>query len=251
MKIAILGFGPSAMFSIMACNTNGITPVVYGEQPLRIPSGAFYYHWLPLYYARKVQSYLIAYFHKGTEDIYLQKQWGTSEYESSFGKYSQESGYSPVEVYEVFRANAAYEHVPVKNKFTTDDVFAKCNEYDIVICTFPLKEIYDRIKKVRRVVQVINYPRPTENRIMYSGDPADEWIRISELFGYTYVEYASAEGPSIYSGFMTQIIDLYPNQWYQEMIKPDNLHFMGRYAELNRRRLAHEAYAMTEEILNA
>lgn len=246
--IAILGTGSSALFSIMACNDRGLAPSVFGKQS-SFPAGAFYYHWLPAYYERWLPMYPINYTYIGTEEGYIQKQWGNVKCETSFGKYDFEKGFNPAEVLDLFKELGIYELISDR-ELLTGDIFNLCEEYKAVICTFPLAETEITIKPIQRPVTIEIPKNPENNRITYCGSYEFPWVRQSILFGKKYTEYAKIEHVPD-DMHHVKIADIHPDAVAQFPLIPTNLHFIGRYAEYNRKRLAHEAYSMTEEILDA
>lgn len=249
MKIAILGFGPSSMFSIMACNDQGFAPTVVGGDIVRVPAGAFYYHWLPQEYSKEAKIHHINYKYVGNAGVYSEKQWGNENYPSSFWKYSNEIGYEPREVFSLFQQKSTFKYVH-SGIMKTEDVLEYCGKYDIVVCTFPLPEIMEQAQKVTRPV-IIRPTKLQDNIIIYSGKKEDKWVRWSNLFGTTYVEYCNFEDVPKEAPRIVPIVDLHPNLSVQMPFLPNNLFFSGRYAEFKRTRLAHEAYKRMEEILNA
>jgi len=253
-KIAILGLGPSGMFSVMACNDKGYKPVVISTGSLRSPAGAFYFHWIPPQYARKVPQEVITYSYIGTNQIYLQKQWGDSiqgQVSSSFGKYDMELGYSPWRTVQVFQDTAAFDYV-AREPLSTEEVFELCKVNDLVVCTFPLGALMADLFTVPRPVTIQQGSPTAQNLIVYNGTWEEKWVRRSHLFGRIYTEYCHLEDVAGSPYQVITIRDIHPQLAPANLEGiPDNLHFSGRNAELNRKRLAHEAYYTMEDLIDA
>lgn len=253
MQIAILGFGASAMFSIMACNSKGIKPIVISKEYAKPSIGAFYFHWLPADYSDLVEPEIIQYQYMGTEEQYLKKQWGDFKVtSSSFNKYDLEKGYDPAEVFSVFSLRAKYSCI-LKQQITYGNIVNYCSIYDLVICTFPVAEFLGEPKIVKRPVLTKN-TGVYENTILYNGCEKPNWVRRSTLFGKVYTEYATFEDvPEQYRASIKYVPDIHPYSKPKKQFETpmDNLIFTGRFATINRSMLAHEAYYQTESAINA
>lgn len=245
--IAILGSGPSSMFITMACNEHGFVPAIFGKRSVHAPAGAFYYHWLPEMYCNDVPLEDIEYFYLGNSRTYSEKQWDGRIYPSSFGSYHDELGYDPAKTHAEFlrKSEAVYIDAGILGDL---DIYRICEMYCVVFCTFPNKQAYEMVRKVKRPVTVEDCDA-NKNRIIYNGLADVAWVRISELFGKRYTEYCKMEDVPENTKFVT-IDDLHPDTEIPKIDKPFNLHYVGRYAEMNRRLLSHSAYFKTLEVLN-
>lgn len=244
----ILGCGPSSMFITMACNEMGIIPTIFGIRRGGQPSGAFYYHWLPEKYAAMVTKHRITYEYIGTEEYYLQRQWGRSDIPSSFGKYHDEEGYDPYVVLDRFLAHSEANYIDA-GLMGGDDIFSLCKSFYRVFCTFPILTMRSDIIQVRRPV-IAHISSNPENIIIYNGSPEENWVRKSNLFGAEYIEYADVESLPAGEKF-TWVRDIDPKSSVRPIDHPRNLYLVGRYAEAKRSMLAHEAYNRAKEILHA
>lgn len=253
MKVAILGFGASSIFSIMACNDKGIEPTVVTKEIAKPPAGAFYYHWLPPKYSNYVESEFIQYDYKGTEDIYLRKQWGDYPVgSSSFNKYDLEKGYNPTEVFHEFSLHARFG-CSLRERLSYSDIVNYCHSYNLVICTFPVSEFTGIPKLVYRPVFSRNV-YSFENIIAYNGCSRPKWVRKSTLFGKEHTEYADlSEVPAEKLKFVTLVPDIHPSSKPKSNydLPMNNLVFIGRFATVNRSMLSHEAYEQTERAIDA
>jgi len=251
MRVAILGFGPSALFSILACNDFGISPTVmaYGfEAPPVV--GCFFYHWTPTWIEEMVGASRISVMTYGNEKTYIKKQWGDTEgITSSFNKYTGAViGYNPHAVNQVIMEIAHFEKVQIfkSGGFYLSDV---CNKYDYVIQTFPTKESYYTRPPLVYIPVSIQSSNEPSNFIVYSGIEGDRWVRMSNLFGKRFTEYP----PNfiVPSGDVIVIKDMYPNVAEYQRYENDlhNLHMVGRFAQWKRTMLSHEAYGRVQNIL--
>lgn len=252
MKVAIIGSGPSSMFGVMACNDNGIEPHIYRKEGFNSPFGAFYYHWLPESYIGKVDLHDIEYTYLGTEEVYLRNQWGdNTPNESSFGKYSFELGFNPMDVDSVFVKHAKY-YIAGTNKLEESEITELCNIYDIVFCTFPFKAYKDKAEMTFRPVVRKQSRFPEDyNMITYNGTSKYKWVRRSELFGSQYTEYTTVLDISNNEGTLSFVPDLAKDLSISYEGLPDNLLFVGRFAQMKRKLLSHQSYHRVMEAINA
>ena len=251
MRVAILGFGPSALFSILACNDYGISPTVmaYGfEEPAVV--GCFFYHWVPTWISEMVGTSLISVFTYGNEKTYIRKQWGEmSGITSSFNKYTGKIlGYNPSAVNKSIIDICHFEKVKIfkEGGFYLSDV---CNKFDYVIQTFPTEFSYNTRPPLVHIPVSVQESSDPSNFIVYSGLEGDKWVRTSNLFGNRFTEYPPNFAVS--SGDVVVIKDMYPNvEPYQRCgDDPHNLYLVGRFAQWKRTMLAHEAYGRVQNIL--
>jgi hypothetical protein len=252
-KVAIMGFGPSAIYAIMACNSADVIPDVIANGPTISAAGAFYYHWLPNGARDAVgTTERIHYKYAGTAAEYVRKQWGDSTLASSFGKYEDiVLGFSPAKVFDAVCKVHTFKPILHKGvKISDEVVLFSCINYDIVLCTFALKELREINRHIfmRRPVTIEDCSE-SDNIIEYNGLVGDTWCRRSQLFGKLYTEYIKFT--DIPSGTtITTVPDLDPRIPAISMPNlPDNLFFVGRHAQLDRTLLAHDAYARVQEIV--
>jgi hypothetical protein len=252
MKVAILGTGPGAMFSIMACNDLGIEPYTADMSKVKAPAGAFYYHWIPERYRSLCKVYPIQYKYLGDEAGYIHKQWGDwISTGSSFGGYKLHEGFSPAEVHRAFLADAEYIPQDFPKDILDNYVLRVCRDYDIVFCTFMLDRVKKLVNPIFRPVETEFISDASPNKITYNGSSDTKWIRQSALFGMLYTEYPRFVDLPGKPGKLSTIMDLHPSARFPKLELPRNLHMVGRFAQVDRRLLAHCAYNRVKEILDA
>jgi hypothetical protein len=242
--VVILGFGPSALFALMACNEMKIQPVIISKEAMRCPYGAFLYHWLPPKFARQIKLVEVPVYRQGIEEEYLRKQWGERLIaESSFSKYSEIYGYNPFDVFHKVTKDCPHNFMTgeVTEEYRSD--LLKNTKY--VFQTFPEPDI--RKTFIQRAVTVTD--NDATPFILYSGVPEVAWVRKSVLFGSEYAEYPSVDSLPEKCKYAT-FMDIDPDIIYRVAKKPENLHYVGRYAQASRKLMAHDAYFRVRGILN-
>ncbi len=254
-KVAILGFGPSALYAIAACNAVGIEPLVITDRPVTSPVGAFYLHWVPEFYAKLMSQYRIEYTYHGCEKVYLEKQWGKDaiDVNSSWGKYANEVGYNPSEFTELIAHKSKFVY-RTGVKVMCSDLYDLSKQYDKVFCTIPFHFIpFDRVP-----VAIIstNFISPI-NSIDYYGEDKTLEVRRSILFGKICAELAigiarnentDEQKKTYMSREVIYLNDISPLSVFGPFDSTeDGVVFIGRNARYDRNELAHNAY---ERVLN-
>jgi hypothetical protein len=246
-KVAILGFGPSALYAITACNELGIYPRVLADKPLLSPAGAFYLHSVPKQWEAWMTPYDIHFVYKGSEEIYIRKQWGSIAYpydlKTSWGKYSEEIGYKPGDFYNAITQGATFD-VQMGRNLILEDLPDLAKEYDKVFCTIPFHS-----KPFVRI-PVITFPAKMHmNTIEYIGTLLPEFVRESSLFGTVYIEFPEKCKPYVSATEkLVHVNDISPLAIAGPFDRTeDGVVFIGRNARYDRNELAHHAY---ERVLN-
>jgi hypothetical protein len=244
-KVAILGFGPSALYAIAACNELGIFPRVMTDKPMLSPAGAFYLHWVPDRYKEWITPYDIHFEYKGSEEIYIRKQWGQVAYpydiKTSWGKYTEEVGYKPEDLYNIVQAICTFD-VQTGTNICLAELADLARRYDKVFCTIPFHN--DKFVQI----PVITFPaRMNMNRIEYIGTLLPEFVRESSLFGTVYLEYPEGYKPYVATGEkLVYINDISPLSIAGPFDRTEEgVVFLGRNARYDRKELAHHAYERT------
>jgi len=263
-EVLILGGGLSAAYISAACHDVGATFDVKTMQKSPKIFGAIWLRWLPERIASKHRKYLIHVIPIGTEYIYLKKQWGKTDFTSSFPEDVYEvEGYNPNLVLKDLWATDAY-HI-VASGITDKMIENMADKYGVIFMTFPTEEC----KKDSTNYQfntpcavwdldennVDQRPRvPIGNRVFYMGNDSDV-VRHSQLFGKIYVEYVHKHIPNVDAmgdkGKIYWFTDLHPNTpvWDEERVPAGNVYLVGRYAQRDRKVLAHEAYQRAVDIM--
>jgi hypothetical protein len=245
-KVAILGFGPSALFATIACNERDIVPDIFSTERAINVAGAFYLHMVPAYCDDwSLKKYEIRYAYEGIEQKYLQKQWGNPFGESSWGKHKIELGYNPREVSAKFYERCRYSEIFNPIDLKTIQILA--NKYDIIFCSIV---VHNRTFKIIPI-SVEPSKVATINTIIYDGYSSDV-VRISHLFGFTYTEYVdnSYVSAHIQEAPIFHVRDIPPQAERGFTLSvPDNVFFIGRNARYDKNELAHDAYGRVRDEL--
>lgn len=262
--VLILGGGLSAAYISAACHDAKATFDVKTLAKSPKTFGAIWLRWLPDRIAQKYSKHLINIIPVGSEDTYLKKQWGKSNFKSSFPSSTYEAqGYDPNEVLDDLWATDAY--YVVSSSITDSMVKALSKNYGVVFMTFPTEEckkdsvnyqfntpcaVWDLTSG-----DVYEQPRvPLGNRVFYLGNKTNV-VRHSQLFGKLYVEYIHSYIPNVDNigkfGKIYWFTDLHPKTpvWDEECVPAGNVYLVGRYAQRDRKVLAHEAYQRALDIL--
>ena len=251
-NVAILGFGPSSMYAIMACNDLGIKPEVICIGQPKYPAGTFYLHWLPKSVRRFISEEEIVYRYMGTEDQYLINQYGTKNAgKSSFGRYSDclfVPGYDPQRVMAFVEEKLSYSVVAIPSRLEDWEVAILCEKYSKVFCSFALEGAIHRYDPFMLIPVVAEKNDLEHNVIVYNGTTDHDWVRKSYLFGMCYTEYASGNVPT--SGNLVTVIDLKPHVTGSISSGLENLTLIGRLACMDRKVLAHDAYQKVYGVLS-
>jgi hypothetical protein len=260
LKVAILGTGPSAAYSAMACEQYPeVTSEVISNQapPIFFP-GAFWPRFNPT--AHSLPETRVYVSSVGTAIEYLKKQWGMVDpdwlKETSFPKQSRfETAYNPYDLFGKFWKTKDIHLVPA---LSDNDVKDLAKQYDLIFMTFPTAKSKKALKPFTVQCPIISYPTDaiTNHYCIYDGESEDSIIRISYLFGYIHTEYSTEYIPKvelIASGKVSWVSDTIPSapQWDPEDVPADNVTLIGRFACWSRKVLSSDAYDITTDVLKA
>jgi hypothetical protein len=234
-KVAILGFGPSSLFAIVACNEMDIIPVVITDRPATCPVGAFYYHKIPPSFEPMVRKDEIKFTYIGNEAAYLQKQWGDPFVYSSWGRYNLEYGYNPQDFYTAVSRECTFI-LETDNIIVPESLPELSRIYSKIFCSVVM-----HTRHFASIPVSMEITQGSENKIEYNGNAEDLAVRTSDLFGIRYVEYPPNR--DIQGGILTYIKDISPLSKPGINIDiPANITMIGRNAMFRRDELAHNAY---------
>ena len=271
MKVAILGAGPSAAYVAKACEEfSAEYDIISSNSPTLFFPGSFWLRQNP--WTNTMAETRVYIYSTGSAIGYLRKQWKMIDpawlQDTSFPKTAYtELVWNPYEILKPFWKD--------KNIFLVKDLsdqdiadIAQGPGYDLVFMTFATQ----RSKEIMKPF-VIKYPIVSYNLneivndltefikisdlsyCIYDGD-TEHWItRISQLFGYIYVEYSQYYIPKQElvgtAGKITWVPDMSPGtpEWDPQDVPADNVILVGRHAQWSRKILSHHAYEQTIKIL--
>ena len=265
-KVAVLGLGMAGVYAAKAASDNGCFVQVYQHGKTQFPLGAFWQHWVPPDIAKVVPATSIKMIPEGTASDYMSLQWGrvpNNHIKSSFpAKTKVVAGYNPEKV---LAAMIPENVMTLENPISTEEVFLLCEQYDFVFQTFPAEYSYSAQKPLIPFWTSVLYDScdPEINEVWYNGKGEGHIVRSAKLWGNQYFEfpkYLSYEEirKVTPAGVLEKMVfqelkDMSPFTvgFQPSVYSPSNLHFVGRWAEWNNKRLTHQVYAVVEEIINA
>jgi hypothetical protein len=261
MTVAIIGGGVSAAYVYQACQAAGVESRIFALDLMTSPPpGAFWLYELPPQWDDgMIQAHIIRITYMGTPEGYNRKLYGDTAIKSSFPAQEQyKFGWEPREWMPRMWDGAVFEH----SHITSDRQLGElANEFPLVITTIPLpSDARRQPSKVELCACTMEAKFPT-NMIIYNGVGAMPNVRSSLLFGWLSHECVRQMDftHNICSGAMgTRITKLHPKskilkdvQLEHEQQPRHNIVRIGRYAQWNRKILAHECYAKTTNLLRA
>lgn len=258
MKVAILGSGPSAAYSAMACDEYSEVQydVLSNAPPPTFFPGAFWPRVNPTNKIFPMHNVYISC--TGNASEYLQKQWGVVREdwleETSFPKQSrQEVVYSPYDFFGTFWKDKEIIITESLSDKRIAEQIAK--EYDWVFMTFATNKSVAEQKSFLINYPIVSYETDTLlNYCIYDGDTHDFMVRMSSLFGYVHWEYSKDYIPKVEllgSGRVTWATDTMPDtpEWDPRDTPASNVTLLGRWAQWSRKILAHDAHYETTRVL--
>jgi hypothetical protein len=255
-KIAIVGFGPTAVFAAKAAWDMGCQVEIYTDQQKPMPPGATWLHWLPEDVSgqfRPVQIYVVG---QGTSDQYTKRQWG-QVYPSSFPtKPVWEIGYDPTQLLDKLLPTECNVNL-TPYRMSDADVKDLAVGFDLVFQTFPTREHRENQPQLLPFVAAarLGTEDPAKNYVVYNGAKEGIVVREASLFGNHYVEFPKGmteeevKGHNTLSGYkVVTLKDLDPRT------KPVQLHtgkvrLLGRWAQWDRKVLSHDAYNLAVKFI--
>lgn len=250
-KIAIVGFGPTAVFAAKAAYDMGCQVEIYTDQQKPMPPGATWLHWLPEDVSgmfTPTQIYVIG---KGTSEQYTQRQWG-KVYPSSFpAKPVWEVGYDPMVVLDKLLPTVCNVNI-TPYRMSDADVKDLSVGFDLVFQTFPTRESKEQQPSLLPFVAAakLGTEDPKKNYVVYNGTKDGIVVREACLFGNHFLEFPKgveeeevrATHTSPLTGYkLVTLKDLDPRTkpW---MGHDKKIKLLGRWAQWDRKVLSHDAY---------
>jgi len=279
-KVAILGFGPTAVFVARAAFDAGCEVTIFGkDDKMGTPPGAFWLHWVPDTIQAPLEPEKIIIHSSGKEEWYTQRQWMHAAPKFVWGELSSsfpeapvaEFGYSPA-------ATLSTILPPYKMQYTTsmldrEAIQQIAPQFDATFQTFPEKAHFEYQPQLLPFVAAaapVSMLGPVYNednmgnRVYYNGTPQMEDVLVREaiLFGMHYLEFG--KGCSIdyvHQPLRAERIDISKYQWVTlKDLHPHSIpmehdmktvHLVGRMAMWDRKFLSHDAYEFTRAVLDA
>ena len=269
-KIAIVGGGFSAGFARIACIDFGISSdriTIYADRILPPPEGAFYIHSIPGS-LEKMDQFSISIKSVGTKVGYLQKQWGvvSSHWTSSFPtSQTCDRGYAPKYVHEQLWKGVEFTML---KSYLDDHELADLryeSDYDFVFHSFPtavstltqesylvkfMIADYPNTSGVAKDLEELEVLFPSVGHIiLYNGVHNYPWVRLSRLFGKTYLEYPSAYSRFAGASPVKFYSDLHPDTPVWTYRGDPSVIPIGRLATWDRKKLSHHVYKDVQKVL--
>jgi hypothetical protein len=141
-----------------------------------------------------------------------------------------------------------YDNRIMQLDYKTEMLLEFKNDYDLIISTLPLPIMFPKYKCESKTVWVKDQmPENVELNdftVMYNIIEGVPWYRCSKIFGQVYTEYVdNQEGCSPIHKIIT-CEELQDN--YMKILLEHKVLLVGRFAEWNRMRLAHEIYNIVQ-----
>jgi hypothetical protein len=257
-SVGIIGMGPAAAFAYRAAVDAGfaVTIYQYGE-PHKTPPGAFWLHWLPEDITKMFSPQPILIHGFGSEQEYLKLQWGdlAKGITSSFpNKVVTEMGYDPAVVLPNLipaRANIMLLSKPLNDV----DVLMLSRLHEFIFQSFPSEASKNVQPALLSFVAAATFGTERDgNWVMYNGTGSGIEVREAVLFGNHYWEFPKGMSEALVrsqieipGAHWVTLKDLHPRT--EPWMGTGNIHYIGRMAEWNRKRLSHEVYSIVSGLL--
>ena len=254
--VAILGFGPTAVFAARAAHDAGCDVMIFSTTDvLRTPPGAFWLHWVPPIFQDEFERHKITITGTGNAEAYSQLQWG-GIFASSFPSDTVvEEGYNP----EIMRQLLPNEvRFKLMDKFLTEDeIDMVADSFDFTFQTFPCKQHFKEQPPLIPFVAAAQFSSMIgkRNEVWYNGTGMGIIVREATLFGNHYLEFPKNYGitavkqehnMSLDGYHLIKLQDLSPLSTPVEHPNP-KVTLVGRMAQWSRKVLSHDAYALVKD----
>lgn len=256
-KIAIVGFGPTAIFAARAAYDLGCKVEIFTDKARPMPPGATWLHWVPEDIAQEFASTPIYVVGKGTSAEYTKRQWGF-ECPSSFPtKAVWEHGYDPQKVLDSLLPVEC--NVNLMGYAMSDaDVQDLAKSYDLVFQTFPTKESKEQQPALMSFVAAakLGTDDPSQNWVVYNGTKEGLVVREASIFGNHFLEFPKnismeeiKKSHPLSSDYkMVELRDLHPHTKPWDFKHP-KIKLLGRWAQWDRKVLSHDAYSLCQKFI--
>lgn len=255
-KIAIIGFGPTAVFAAKAAHDMGCQVEIFTDHQNPMPPGATWLHWLPEDVSGMFSPTQIYVIGKGTSEQYTKRQWG-QVYPSSFpAKPVWEVGYDPVVVLDKLLPTVCNVNL-IPFRMSDTDVKDLSVGFDLVLQTFPTRE--DKMNQPQLLPFVaaarMGSEDPTKNYVVYNGTKDGIVVREASLFGNHFLEFPKGmDEQEVYGethlvGYkVVTLKDLDPRT--KPVQQPEGkIKLIGRWAQWDRKILSHDAYGLAVKFI--
>ena len=258
-KVAVLGLGASGLFAAKAAKDCGCEVTAYTlSKEITFPPGPFWLHWIPENVQDKFELTPIFHIGKGTASNYQALQWGRlpkRKFSNSFpAKNKHHYGYNPTEVLPTF----VPEDIKVLSKLLTDaDIGELAEEYDVVFQTFAtdLSKQQQLAFLPYTMASQFDLEDAKTNYVIYNGTKKGIIVREIQLWHNKFLEFPKylpikeiRKGTPL-SNFQVQTLwdlDPFAKLWRQPSDANKKICLVGRWAEWNKDRLSHDAYAIAQ-----
>jgi hypothetical protein len=265
-RVAILGLNLSGIYAAKAAEDMGYAVKVYHYGRPSFPYKTLWQYWIPADIRDKISSSEISLIPEGNSKNYMSLQWGRipNNYpESNFPEKERiVKGYNPEKIWNILLPESVKY---LKHSIAFDDIYDWSKQYDHVFQTFPSEESYHDQKHLVPFWTAILYDsyNTDSNKIWYNGTGEGYIVCRSNLWGDTYYEYPKYLPleeiqrillPEVFSKMIfrrKKEMSPFTVPYQPSIYMPDNLHFVGKWAEWNPKRLCYQVYDLVKEILNA
>lgn len=260
--VAVLGLGPSGAYAVRAALDAGSDVHVFAaNRELELTPGAFWLHWVPPSLEFKASKYPILINCIGTEDVYRRKQWGPDLAKLTDSSFKQgqflEYGYNPLDIFPYLVKYGEFTFHGLTSPLQQETIDWISEDYDLVFQTFPAEASKKgQPQLIPYIMAAISAADERKNWVQYNGSDRGLEVRTAALFGKKYLEFPKGMGlDAIREEFnlggyqIVTLKDISPaaGVWPSPL---RNIHYIGRFAEWNRKRLSHEVYSIVYGIVS-
>lgn len=263
MKVYILGAGPAGMFAAHAAHQAGHEPVLFAEKARRSTMfGAQYLH-TPIPGLSKSQPYAVQYQLRGTTDGYRRKVYGP-EATNPVSPETLSTSHYAWDIREAY--NAAWEaygsRVIASGRLKMADIVGmREREPDVpIFSTLPLIDLCSNADHVfvETSVWALGDAPPMNQfvsvdcppfTVVCSGDPADLWYRVSNLFDHKTVEWPLSVSYTAGVDPAAVIVNK-PVRTSCTCLRAIAVTPLGRYGTWRKDVFSHHAYSTAYEVLS-
>ena len=264
--VAVLGLGMSGVYAAKAAKDLGCYVNVFQHGKVTFPPGAFWEYWIPE--DIDVPASEIKLTAEGTADKYMSLQWGKvpqAHPKNDFpAKTKIVKGYDPEKIMKAMMPdNVLYLDEPL----TDAAIGAICKNYDFVFQTFAASYSYSYKYYMPMApfwtAAMYDSWNPELNEVWYNGTNTGFIVRSATLWGNQFWEFPKyLPLDEIQKCIPTNVLQAMTFTELKEMSStvrpfqpaassPDNLYFIGKWAEWVPQRLAYQAYDHVSDIIHA
>jgi len=268
-KIAVLGLGFSGLYAAKAAKDAGCEVTVYSYCKNFNLLSDFWLSWIPEDVAENILPVPIKLIPIGKESKYLKLKWGRVPTRAESFKSDFPNEEKTVMGYEPYRVYAAMYPEKVEYRFemfSSEEVNALTIIYDHVFQTLPSEDSYNAqnplLPYILGIIQDDKDVDFENDKVWYNGSDLGYVAIRSNLWGNSYFKFPmnlplseiARVMPDNFLNRMEFLNRIELNQFtriYQPPAStPDNLHFIGKWAEWNPYRRFDQIYEIVKGILN-